>query len=147
MEQLTITMRELPLDVRILIGAKDFEAFMLLYKYDTEFKKYTNDRRLPYDIKVMVSKDKREYSIDNIAFDLYDDGYRYWYKNGVLHNICGPAVVLKDGFKIYYIDGVPHRAGTPQYPSIPIRQDMKKTFGINPSPDGVRCYVKMLGLI
>lgn len=41
------------------------------------------------------------------------DGSKYWYKDGLLHNISGPAVVCPNGYESWYYNGKQHRIDGP----------------------------------
>ena len=44
---------------------------------------------------------------------VYDDGYKAWYLNGVLHREDGPAEEWADGDKWWYLNGELHREEGP----------------------------------
>lgn len=44
---------------------------------------------------------------------VFNDGTRYWYKDGKLHREDGPAVESNDGTKRWYKDGKIHREDGP----------------------------------
>ena len=41
------------------------------------------------------------------------DGNKYWYLNGKLHRVDGPAVECSDGTKYWYLNGKLHRVDGP----------------------------------
>ena len=42
------------------------------------------------------------------------DGYKAWYRNGVLHREIGPAVIFEDGTEYWYFEGTRFRSNTLQ---------------------------------
>lgn len=41
------------------------------------------------------------------------DGTQYWYLNGVLHRVGGPAVIRPDGAQSWRVNGESHRTDGP----------------------------------
>lgn len=50
--------------------------------------------------------------IDN-GILIHNDGSKYWYKDGVLHNDDGPAVTCPNGYQSWYQNGRLHRLNGP----------------------------------
>ena len=44
-----------------------------------------------------------------------EDGDRYWYKDGELHRVDGPAIEYANGDKSWYVFGIPHRLDGPAF--------------------------------
>lgn len=42
-----------------------------------------------------------------------DDGAEYWFKNGQLHRVDGPAISYENGTQFWYRNGLKHRTGGP----------------------------------
>jgi hypothetical protein len=56
-----------------------------------------------------------------------DDGTKRWWLNGKLHREDGPAVEVRDIYKVWYINGKRHRTDGPAYES----HDGRKEWWIN----------------
>ena len=45
--------------------------------------------------------------------EIWADGTKKWYQNGLLHRIHGPAIIYSNGTKKWYQNGHPHRINGP----------------------------------
>ena len=45
--------------------------------------------------------------------EIDSDGNKFWYLNGKLHRVDGPAVEYSNGDKFWYLNGKPHRVDGP----------------------------------
>ena len=79
----------------------------LVFGYNQIVAKWINNM---HDIK---SKSKSEY--DDLDKYEYDNGDIYYCKKDtvIYHNPYGPAVIWKNGYKIYYVNGERHRLDGP----------------------------------
>lgn len=68
-----------------------------------------------YKIKELYSKiaEPTVITTTKAKFSLVEEGNQYWYRNGVLHNEDGPAIIQADGRKEWWINGVRHREDGP----------------------------------
>jgi len=63
-------------------------------------------------IETLNDKDELHSFNDNPAVD-FNNGDKWWYKEGKLHRLDGPAIEFSDGEKWWYKDGKLHRLDGP----------------------------------
>jgi hypothetical protein len=127
---------DLPFDIRYYIANMDFETLMLMYIYDTEFRKHANnDLSLKKQVRVeKITNNYNCYYINNIMFAVWRSKHWYmderlhklhgpartwssgkieYWQNGLRHRLDGPAVIYADGTEEYWQNGLLHRSDGP----------------------------------
>lgn len=51
------------------------------------------------------------HSFNDIPSLCYKNGTKFWHKNGLLHRENGPALILGNGYMVWYINGI--KIGSP----------------------------------
>lgn len=104
---------QLPLELRIYIANMNVDAYIRMYIYDAEFRKYFD---IDYFINRFVSTklcDGMKYTIFNTVFYIYHNGNEVWYKNNLVHRENGPAIIHNDYCEQYLYNGNLHRTDGP----------------------------------
>ena len=55
--------------------------------------------------KVTSNENYQLHSFNDEPAVIYEDGIKYWYKNGIIHRETGAAVIYEDGTKQYWLNG------------------------------------------
>ncbi len=114
-------MSQLPLEILMHIAIQSIETFaqMLALPPVARFLKQHRKYILSVFTTVVVTKQCTEY---RIGYRLYreegpaiewNNGYKWWFKNGKLHRDGGPAIKSEDGYEAWYQNGKLHRDGAP----------------------------------
>jgi hypothetical protein len=77
------------LDIRGYIAKMDFEALMIMYMYDIEFREYVNSNPMFFteQINVIQSNVATRCIMNNIEYRKHKNS-TYWYLDCKLHNKC-----------------------------------------------------------